>query len=173
MKGAGPVKGGYGPPVVRPPRRADGRGARSVGSETRSRCKSRAVTKLGFACKTALSRTTATTAAGPAATRSTSSAGPSRTAGRRPASCASLEFPRARRSAAPGRWPRSGTIPAARKALLGKMQLTWSDATTSSATLGGRFIDGRPILSFSGTIDPYGCRKFGFACKPAHSRMTV
>ena len=53
------------------------------------------------------------------------------------------------------------------------MQLTWSDATTSSATLGGRFIDGRPILSFSGTIDPYGCRKFGFACKPAHSRMTV
>jgi hypothetical protein len=63
--------------------------------------------------------------------------------------------------------------PCRAKSLLGKMQLTWSDATTSSATLGGRFIDGRPILSFSGTIDPYGCRKFGFACKPAHSRMAI
>jgi hypothetical protein len=72
-----------------------------------------------------------------------------------------------------GRWPRSRNDPCRAKSLLGKMQLTWSDATTSSATLGGRFIDVRPILSFSGTFDPYGCRKFGFACKPAHSRMTV
>ncbi len=30
--------------------------------------------------------------------------------------------------------------PCRAKSLLGKMQLTWSDATTSSATLGGRFI---------------------------------